>query len=568
MFLRNERYFTLNRIFLLTGMIASVCFPLIRFHYTIEMPVFEAAEVTASQPEVTEVAPEPPHVPDLLPYFYLSGILYLIFRLLKQTIMVVRVIRKSGSALFNKVRLVRTDRYPAPFSLFSYVFINPSVSEAEISEIVHHEQEHIRQKHWIDLLLFELICTLQWFNPAVWLYGRFIRQNHEYLADESALKRSQDPGKYRAALLNRMFGAPVIQLSNSFNYSLNKKRFIMMKQTISSPVRKLRLLWVLPLIAGVFYAFSTPEYRFVQAEKTTVKKDMTEKGSNSEPLFHTDHTLMPDRVIHKDDKTNETGQKVPAKIKRPEEKQMEQSTKKVVRGKVIDEYGNPLEGVSVVASKSINTKTDSAGNFELEMTDRIPIAVVFSFPGLKTTRTIPVFEEPLLIKMKPELNLGVHIVMTRLVAKPLSMTEGRSRSNATSGRFSVVKSLSMTEGSSDTDKNTDEDKNEKIYAVVEQMPEFPGGLEALRRFIAKQIRYPKIAIEDGVQGQVFVSFVVNREGNIWNAKVVKSVHPALDQEAIRMIYSLPQWKPGVHHGKAVNVAYNIPISFSFMEVHK
>ncbi|MGV8094393.1 MAG: M56 family metallopeptidase [Mangrovibacterium sp.] len=355
MFLRNERYFTLNRIFLLAGMIASVCFPLIRFHYTVVMPVFETAAVNPSQPAVVQMATEQPGGPDLLLCLYLSGVLYLIFRLLRQTVLVVRVIRKSGSVFFNKVRLVRTDRYPAPFSFFSYVFVNPSVSEAEIGEIVHHEQEHIRQRHWIDLLLSELLCILQWFNPVIWLYSRFIRQNHEYLADESALKRSQDPGKYRAALLNQMFGAPVIQLSNSFNYSLNKKRFIMMKQTISSPVRKLRLLWVLPLIAGVFHAFATPEYQFVRTEENTVRQTVTENTANRAPAHPVDSTLKTQSTVP-DDKMNRAEQKLPDNISHQKGNQPDQHTKKIVRGKVVDRYGNPLEGISVVVSNINRTK--------------------------------------------------------------------------------------------------------------------------------------------------------------------------------------------------------------------
>ena len=236
-------------------------------------------EIVEPQVVVTGVVQKEPIAQNLLFLAYLSGILYLVFRLLKQTISVIRVIRKSGSTSYNNVRLVRTGRYPAPFSFFSFVFVNPSINDTETSEIVHHEQEHIRQRHWIDLLLFELLCILQWFNPMIWLYGRFIRQNHEYLADEFALQRTSNPAMYRAALLNQMFGGPVIQLANSFNYSLNKKRFTMMKQTISSPIRKLRLLLVLPLMAGVFYAFATPEYKFIQPENSSSNLTQNEKNS-------------------------------------------------------------------------------------------------------------------------------------------------------------------------------------------------------------------------------------------------------------------------------------------------
>src|SRR6185369_16352971 len=127
---------------------------------------------------------------------------------------VIKVIRKAEILPYRSAKLIRTTEYPSSFSFFSFVFVNPSTCDTETNEIVNHEMEHIRQQHWIDLLLFECLCTLQWFNPMSWLYGRFIRQNHEYLADERALQRTTNPAIYRAALLNQMFGGPVITLAN------------------------------------------------------------------------------------------------------------------------------------------------------------------------------------------------------------------------------------------------------------------------------------------------------------------------------------------------------------------
>ena len=161
------------------------------------------------------------------------------------------------------MKLIKTAEYDSAFSFFSYVFVNPSVTEIEMKEIMNHEMVHIRQKHWFDLLLVELLCMLQWFNPVVWIYVRLIRQNHEYIADKVALQRTSDPAIYRAALLNQIVGAPVISLANSFNYSLNKKRFNMMKNIISSPYRKMKILFILPVFAIVFYAFAKPDYQYI-----------------------------------------------------------------------------------------------------------------------------------------------------------------------------------------------------------------------------------------------------------------------------------------------------------------
>ncbi len=158
------------------------------------------------------------------------------------------------------------------------MFVNPSINKTELHEIMNHEQEHIRQKHWIDLLMFETLRTIQWFNPAVWLYGQKIRQNHEYLADKYALKLSVSPGIYHATLLNQVFGGSVISLTNSFNYSFNKKRFKMMNHKFQSPLRKFKLLLILPIVAGIFYAFSTPRY---------VTSSNVENGKENEQLAST-----------------------------------------------------------------------------------------------------------------------------------------------------------------------------------------------------------------------------------------------------------------------------------------
>lgn len=106
--------------------------------------------------------------------------------------------------------------------------------------------------------------------------------------------------------------------------------------------------------------------------------------------------------------------------------------------------------------------------------------------------------------------------------------------------------------------------NDEILSIAEIMPTFPGGELALRKFIAKAIRYPNSASENGIQGRVFVKFVVNKEGVITDAKIARGVEPSIDKEAIRVIMSLPKWSPGMHNGLAVNVYLMFPITFQLL----
>ena len=105
----------------------------------------------------------------------------------------------------------------------------------------------------------------------------------------------------------------------------------------------------------------------------------------------------------------------------------------------------------------------------------------------------------------------------------------------------------------------------KVFQVVEQMPQFPGGQAATMKFIADSLRYPSVACESRIEGRVVVQFVVDCEGNILNPLVVWSVDPLLDREAIRLVKLMPKWIPGRQNGKPVNVVCLVPIRFKLYE---
>lgn len=107
----------------------------------------------------------------------------------------------------------------------------------------------------------------------------------------------------------------------------------------------------------------------------------------------------------------------------------------------------------------------------------------------------------------------------------------------------------------------EEESAQQIFTVVEKMPEFPGGQAALLQYLAKAIHYPVIAQENGIQGRVTCSFVVNRDGSIVDAQVLRGVDPSLDKEAIRVINAMPKWSPGEQRGKPVRVKYTVPVNF-------
>lgn len=112
----------------------------------------------------------------------------------------------------------------------------------------------------------------------------------------------------------------------------------------------------------------------------------------------------------------------------------------------------------------------------------------------------------------------------------------------------------------ETPKSLDTDAD--VFFIVEEMPEFPGGEMALRKYIANNIEYPKVAQDNGIQGKVYVTFVVSKDGSVANARIARGVDPALDKEALRVVNSLPKWMPGKQRGENVNVSYTVPINFA------
>jgi len=344
LFLKKERFFRLKRFYLVAGILISFIFPLFTFHYQVEIPAPEATVTSAFPPDAV-IAPaiqtvegsKQSDLRSLLLLAYLSGILLFVLNHARLLMKLAQTISRNKASNSERVKLMRVSEYSGSFSFFNFVFINPSVDEKEQEVIMKHELVHVNQKHWIDLMLVEILRMIQWINPFAWIYNGFIRQNHEYIADQVAMQQTPDQAVYKAVLVNQLFGSKVFSLSNSFSYSLDKKRFDMMKKIVASPYRKLRLLFVLPVFAIVFYAFASPSYSY----KTI-----------SEPMMNPSLTSL---AIQKD-----------------------------AKGIVVNEEGKPLQGVKIIVAKSVaGVITDARGRFAIS---KIPdgSSLMFSCKGYKT----------------------------------------------------------------------------------------------------------------------------------------------------------------------------------------
>lgn len=570
LFLRNERFFRLNRIYLIAGILTSLFFPFVSVHYTVIIPgevATQTGDVLSNQVVYKENGLIT-YLTLILGAAYFAGGSLVLILILLQGRSLLKAIRKSEVITLNPVKLIRTTGYTSPFSFFSYVFVNPSISDIETKEIMNHELVHISQKHWFDLVLVQILCIIQWFNPVVWLYARFIRQNHEYLADEVALQRSSDPAIYRAALLNQLFGAPVFTLSNSFSYSLNKKRFNMMKNIIISPYRKMKVLFILPVFALVLYSFAKPDYKYADKNPGTVN-----------PVSLIQHE---------------------------------------VKGTIVQKDGTPLKGAIItLQGTTTGTITDDNGSFKIGSVPDDGLLIV-SYTGFKPKVIKPVFTSEMSIVMEQDtlknsdLNISIppppppppaasssiesvgtdgknpppppppppsgFKVAMEGDKSPLIVIDGKIEKDGLSnidpesiGSMIVLKDETATAKYGDQGKNgvielttkmnMEEKTKPDVFVAVDTLPEFPGGYKAMVAWIISNIKYPAEAARNKITGKVLVSFTVSASGKVKDVSVIRSASPSLNNEARRVISSMPDWKPAMKAGKTVDVQMRVPVEF-------
>ena len=164
--------------------------------------------------------------------------------------------------------------------------------------------------------------------------------------------------------------------------------------------------------------------------------------------------------------------------------------------------------------------------------------------------TAPVIKKDDEVKPEDELKSQDEIMNSKVAVGALNVV-----GNDESGEVLKAKEVIATEP-----VKPKEEEN-KVFDVVEQMPSYPGGMGALMQYLSSHIKYPAIAEENGIQGRVICTFVVERDGSITDVRIAKSVDPSLDKEAMRVVSSMPRWIPGKQNGSAVRVKYTLPVTF-------
>ena len=274
--LRKERFFDLNRFYLLITLVAGLLFPLLEWSVPVPAPEWVSAPmiwletVTVGEQAVTAAA-RTWTWQDVLFWVYLLGCTVALLRLVRSIYLVVREIRAGEVIRKDGISWVRITRLHTPFSWFGYLFWSEDLQlePAEKATIVAHERSHIRLGHSYDILMLEIIGLFFWWNPLWYAYRQALGDVHEFQADAAALR--QTPIRdYGHLLIRQSLGRPQLALIQTFHTSQLKQRIAMMTKQPSRPVALLKYLLLLPVGALVFLACDDSGEKEAMAEVADV----------------------------------------------------------------------------------------------------------------------------------------------------------------------------------------------------------------------------------------------------------------------------------------------------------
>ena len=515
--MERETMHRLNRIVLLSSILLSLVLPLcvITLHKTIEvvpMQVVDHPELVIT--ELGSVSSEESNIqsletnrmgfaeklfqPSVIFAIFTIGLLCRLLYIAKSYRQLRRMIKDSEQhSLEDGVTMAVVDLPVAPFSWMHTIVLSRIDYEECNPSILAHERGHIRLHHSWDIVFVEVLTALQWFNPVVWLLRRDLRTIHEYEADASVLSSGSDVSQYIQLLMRKTMGTKACTLANGINNSTIKKRINMMLVNKSPRRNSLKLLALLPIV-GVTLALN--------AETVT-------------------------DVVYKND---EPQKQVPVK------KGKKDTTIKT----------NPNQGIQVIEASEAADKKKTYETAVKQEAEQNEAAIVYD--------SKPEGKKPLLIvdgKITP-------IDQVRTLPRVVKVATMREKAAIRSfGEKAKYGALIITTVNQQKEIDNEKISQPDVFDEVDEMPQFPGGMAGLMQYLSTNVRYPEDAKESGAQGRVIVSFIVEKDGSISNARVTKPTYSSLDDEALRVVSAMPKWVPGKQNGEAVRVKYAVPVTF-------
>nr|WP_321232333.1 M56 family metallopeptidase [uncultured Psychroserpens sp.] len=517
-FLRKETFFNLNRIYLLVTTVLSVVIPFVKIEQiknlvakdlVINLPeVFignPQENINAIDPEIaiqTGINLESQSI-SIWAIILISGMciatLILVFKISKLVLIASKYPKhRKGSILI--INLLNSTK---AFSFFNYIFLGEKLNVQEKASILQHELVHVQQKHTLDLLVFEILRIVFWFNPLIYMYQNRIATLHEYIADAQAVKH-HDKANYYDNLLAQVFETQQFSFVNPFfKHSLIKKRILMLSKSKSRQINLSKYLLIIPLILGMLVYSSCSVFRKKQ-DDTAVKQENT--VVKQESVLITQIQAIKNQIQIQGNTT-------------PDEENGLNLLLKTIEAKSLD-----MELVENVQSY-INAKDKTS------LMDKIAIVLnQIQVQGNLSDVEVKTLKELLVLTTNDGLHNPVFKDVVDTVEIPFGVVD----------QVPIYKSCETLETNEERKKCMSQNISKHVNV------NFNIGIADSLKLVGRQ--------------RINVIFKIDKEGYVTGVRA-RAPHPKLEEEAIRVVQTLPQFIPGKHTGKTVIVPYSLPIVF-------
>ena len=504
-----------------------------------------------------------------LSIIYFCGVILLFIRFIMQLTSIILLRIQCKVTEIQGVRVQILNKASGPFSFFHWIFVHPeSHTQEELAEILTHEQTHAHQLHSADIMFSELICIACWFNPFIWLMKREIRNNLEYMADQRVLQTGYDYKVYQYHLLGLAHNKAAATLYNSFNVLPLKNRIKMMNKKRTKEIGRTKYLLFLPLAALLLIisnieAVARTTKNFAREVIQTVEKstEQVTKATGQIPEQATvEEVTIPKEIPADIDITDKDPSAIMQKVNTEDD----------------DDIFDVVEEMPVFPGGQTGLMEFIAKNL------RYPVkAQKEGIQGRVIARFIVEKDGSVsnLAVARRSASSELDVEAIRVLSTMPKWTPGKQRGKEVRVKYTVPIAFRLS------GPEVEEIKDSKLMEVVvvgyapkddiitpevvlesaEIMPKYPGGASGLMSYLARNIKYPFDAQQSKTQGRVVIQMIVNKDGHVISPKVIQSVSPSLDAEAIRVVMGMPRWEPGKNDGQTVAVQYTLPITFKLQQ---
>ncbi len=580
LFFYKDTFFHWRRTALLCFLGVSLFYPMLNLQEWVKahepMVVIADLYATTLLPEVVfEETITPTHTnwqefaTNSLSIIYFCGVILLFIRFIMQLTSIILLRIQCKVTEIQGVRVQILNKASGPFSFFHWIFVHPeSHTQEELAEILTHEQTHAHQLHSADIMFSELICIACWFNPFIWLMKREIRNNLEYMADQRVLQTGYDYKVYQYHLLGLAHNKAAATLYNSFNVLPLKNRIKMMNKKRTKEIGRTKYLLFLPLAALLLIisnieAVARTTKNFTREVIQTVEKstEQVTKATGQIPEQATvEEVTIPKEIPADIDITDKDPSAIMQKVNTGDD----------------DDIFDVVEEMPVFPGGQTGLMEFIAKNL------RYPVkAQKEGIQGRVIARFIVEKDGSVsnLAVARRSASSELDAEAIRVLSTMPKWTPGKQRGKEVRVKYTVPIAFRLS------GPEVEEIKDSKLMEVVvvgyapkddiitpevvlesaEIMPKYPGGASGLMSYLARNIKYPFDAQQSKTQGRVVIQMIVNKDGHVINPKVIQSVSPSLDAEAIRVVMGMPRWEPGKNDGQTVAVQYTLPITFKLQQ---